>query len=144
MNYINKEKLKQANKKAFTGILNILPILIGVLLLVSMITVLIPKSFYSNLFNGNIFSDLLTGSALGSVLSGNPVTAYILGDGFLKNGVSLVAVTAFIATWTTVGFVQLPAEALMLGKRFAIYRNISAFFISIVVAVVTLIVLKVL
>ena len=140
---MDRNKLREANQKAYKGIVNMLPVLAGVLLLVSMVSVLVPKSFYQSLFSGNIFRDSLTGSILGSILTGNPVTAYILGNGFLSNGVSLIAVTAFIAAWTTVGIVQLPAEALMLGRKFAISRNISAFIISIFVAIVTILLMRV-
>jgi uncharacterized membrane protein YraQ (UPF0718 family) len=128
-------------RKALNGIIEILPILMGVLLLVSIVTVMVPKSFYAALFNGNLFRDSLTGSLLGSLLAGNPVTAYILGSGFLQNGVSIIAVTAFIAAWTTVGVVQLPAEAMILGKKFAFSRNISAFILSILVAISTFLIM---
>ena len=41
----------------------------------------------------------------------------------LEGGVSLLAVTAFILTWVTVGVAMLPLEAKFLGKRFAVARN---------------------
>ncbi len=144
MSTFDKDKIKQAVGMSAKGMLNMLPILLGVVMLVSIFTILVPKEFYKTLFSGNLLGDMFTGSVLGSVLSGNPVTAYILGNGFLKNGVSLVAVTAFIATWTTVGLVQLPAETLILGKRFGIYRNLSAFFMSIPVAAATVLILNLL
>jgi len=107
------------------------------ILIVSMINTLVPKSLYSRVFSGNIFSDSIIAALLGSILTGNPVSAYILGDGFLKNGVSLIAVTAFLTSWTTVGIIQLPAESMVLGKKFAIFRNISAFTMSIITAIIT-------
>jgi len=144
MKYLNYERLKEANTKALKGLWDVAPIILGVLLLVSIITVIIPKSAYEYLFTGNYFFDSLIGSLLGSMLTGNPITGYILGAGFLKNGISLVAVTAFIAAWTTVGIVQLPAESLILGKRFAISRNISAFIMAIIVAIITVLIIGVL
>ena len=131
------KKLKKANKTALKGILGILPIILGVLLLVSLITHLIPTSFYKNLFTGNLFLDSLIGDIIGSLMLGNPITAYVLGSEFLDNGVSLVAVTAFMVAWVTVGVIQSPIEAKALGKRFAIYRNLSAFFMAIVTAIIT-------
>jgi len=140
---INSQKLKKANYKSLLGIWNIIPILLGVLILISLLNTLVPKSIYSHIFTGNLFLDPLIGSSLGSVLAGNPITAYILGHGFLKAGISLVAVTAFIVAWTTVGLIQLPAESLVLGKKFAIFRNLSAFIISIIVAILTIIVINI-
>lgn len=114
-----------------------LPIIIGVLLLVSIINIIIPQSIYTTIFTGNPWLDAIKGASLGSILTGNPVTGYILGDGFIKAGVGLIAVTAFIVSWVTVGLVQLPAEALALGKKFAFCRNLSAFMMSILVAILT-------
>jgi hypothetical protein len=55
----------------------------------------------------------------------------------LEEGVSLVAVTAFIMTWATVGIAMLPLEAKFLGKRFAFFRNIVNFFFAGIIAVLT-------
>jgi len=134
---LDKNRLKQANQKTAKGIFGMLPIIIGVLLLVSIINIIIPQSIYTTIFTGNSWLDALKGASLGSILTGNPVTGYILGDGFIKAGVGLIAVTAFIVSWVTVGLVQLPAEALVLGKKFAFYRNLSAFMMSILVAILT-------
>lgn len=131
------KKLKKSNKQTLKSIVNIVPIIFGMLLLVSTIVKIIPRSFYKSLFGGNLLLDSLTGDLLGSFLMGNPVTGYIIGNELLKSGVSLVAVTAFLVAWVTVGIVQSPAEAMILGRRFALFRNISAFFMAIIVAIAT-------
>jgi|MudIll2142460700_1097286.scaffolds.fasta_scaffold2547241_1 hypothetical protein len=48
------------------------------------------------------------------------LTSYIIGGELRQRGVSMLAITAFIVARVTVGIIQLLAEALMLGKRFAI------------------------
>ena len=131
------KKIKKANKSALQGIIGVIPVILGVLLLVSIITVLIPSSFYKNLFTGNVLLDSLLGDFIGSLMLGNPITAYVLGSEFMANGVSLVAVTAFMVAWVTVGVVQLPIESKALGNRFAIFRNLSAFLMAIVTALIT-------
>jgi uncharacterized membrane protein YraQ (UPF0718 family) len=65
--------------------------------------------------------------------------SYIIGGELLKDGVSLFAVTAFIVTWVTVGLLQLPAEAAILGRQFAIFRNILSFILAILVSIVTVV-----
>jgi hypothetical protein len=45
--------------------------------------------------------------------------------------------TALVVRWVTVGLVQLPAEALFLGRRFALMRNLVAFVFTIAVAWLT-------
>ena len=49
-----------------------------------------------------------------------------------------------MVAWVTVGIIQSPIEAKALGKRFAIYRNISAFFMAIVTAIITVFIVGVL
>ena len=95
-----------------------LPIIVGVLLLMGLVITIIPREFYAAVFSGNKFLDPSIGALLGSVSGGNPITSYILGGEFLKQGVSLLAVTAFLLAWVTVGIIQLPAESLMLGKKY--------------------------
>ena len=132
-----QEDLKQAVTKAGKGLFKMLPVLVGVILLVSLANVLIPKTAYKAVFRNNPLLDPLIGSTIGSILAGNPLTSYIIGGELLKQGVSLLAVTAFLVAWVTVGLVQLPAESILLGKRFAITRNIVSFIFAIIVAIVT-------
>lgn len=134
------------SKKALIGTLKnfkqILPIILGVIMLVSLLASLIPKSFYKNIFTGNKIADPLLGAAIGSISSGNPMVSYILGGELLSQGVSLIAVTAFILSWVTVGLIQLPAESLMLGKKFAVIRNTVSFISSLIVAFLTVLTLS--
>ena len=133
-------KLKDAIIKSSKSLWQTLPMLIGMILLVSLANTLIPKTFYSTVFRNNIFLDPFIGGFVGSILAGSPVTSYIIGGELLNQGISLVAVTAFLVAWVTVGMVQLPAESIMLGKKFAIVRNITAFLFSIIVAIITIII----
>lgn len=136
--------LKKALIATLKNFKQILPIILGVIMLVSLLISLIPKSFYTNIFTGNKIADPLLGAAVGSVSSGNPMVSYILGGELLSQGVSLIAVTAFILSWVTVGIIQLPAESLMLGKKFAITRNTISFATSLIVAFLTVITLSLL
>ena len=58
----------------------------------------------------------------------------VLGKGLFDAGVGMTAVTALILSWVTVGMVQLPAESLLLGHRFALLRNAVSFALSFVTA----------
>lgn len=139
MTYMN-EKLKSATIKSAKGLYSSLPILQGVIMLIGLISTLIPKSSYTLVFSSNIVLDSILGSGLGSILAGNPITSYVLGGELLKQGVSLVAVTSFIVAWVTVGLVQLPAESILLGKKFALSRNLVSFIFSIFVAIITVVI----
>jgi len=138
---MTKNTLKKAIIKAGRGLWKAFPMILGTILLISLISILIPKSFYTMIFSKNIFLDPLIGSLVGSVSAGNPVTSYIFGGELLKQGISLLAVTAFLVAWVTVGLIQLPAESAILGKKFALLRNITSFILAIVVAIITILIL---
>jgi uncharacterized membrane protein YraQ (UPF0718 family) len=118
-----------------------LPILMGVLMLLALADALVPKEAYRLIFTGNGQLDPLIGAVVGSISVGNAITSYIIGGELRQQGVSMLAITAFLVAWVTVGIVQLPAEALMLGRRFAIVRNVVSFVLSILIAVLTVFIL---
>jgi uncharacterized membrane protein YraQ (UPF0718 family) len=141
---MDKILVKQAFAKTLNNFKQVLPVILGVLMLVSLSFVLIPKSFYTKIFTGSKIIDPLIGALVGSAAAGNPLTSYIIGGEFLNQGVSLIAVVAFILAWVSVGLVQFPAESLMLGKRFALIRNIVSFITAIIVAILTVLTLALL
>ncbi|MFO8016272.1 MAG: hypothetical protein R6U32_04155 [Candidatus Woesearchaeota archaeon] len=138
---LDAQRIKGSAAKALRQLYMALPILLGVILLISMANALIPKSAYAALFGESELLNSFIGAGIGSVLAGNPVTSYVIGGEFLDQGISLMAVTAFLIAWVTVGIVQLPAESMLLGKRFAITRNIASFILSIVTAALVVIVI---
>lgn len=127
-----KDSFLRAGKSLFFNS----PIIIGVLILMGLARNLIALENYSKLFS-NSFLDSFVGAFLGSILAGNPITSYVVGGELLSQGISLIAITAFIVSWVTVGLVQMPAEILLLGKKYAITRNFVAFFSSILVGIIT-------
>lgn len=130
-------------KSAWTFI-NVLPIVVGMLLLTSLVLSLFPEQLYAGLFgNGDIIDSLLA-AAVGSVALGHPLASYLLGGEMLKGGVGLTAVTALIVSWVTVGIIQIPAEAMILGTRFAVYRNLISFLAAIAISFLTTFTLRLL
>ncbi len=108
--------------------------LMGVIGLVGLFQVLVSPKMLSSLFRGNVAGDTLIGTMAGAAASGNPVVSYLLGGELLKQGISLYAVSAFILSWVTLGFVHLPLEAEVLGFRLTLYRNILAFIFAMLIA----------
>jgi len=132
-----EKRLKQSTGKTLRTFIAILPIFAGMLLLTSLAVTLVPGQMSAGLFGRHDLIDVLLGVSAGSVAAGHPLASYILGGELLAQGVSLLAVTALIVSWVTVGIVQLPAEALLLGRRFAIYRNFISFLFAIMVSFMT-------
>jgi len=139
---MNFKAVKKSALQTLNSLKRSILILVSVLLLVSFMISAIPKEFYSKIFTGNNLIDSVIGAIIGSISAGNPINSYIVGGELLNQGIGLIAVTAFILTWVTVGIVQLPAESLMLGKKFAIYRNILSFITAIVVSILTVLILQ--
>jgi len=129
--------LSASLKKSMWTFINVLPIMVGMILATSLVVTVFPQQISAGLFgNGDIFDSLLAAS-FGSIAAGHPLASYLLGGELLGGGVGLIAVTTLVVTWVTVGIVQLPAEALMLGTRFAIYRNTICFLSAIAIAFLT-------
>ncbi|MCK5040344.1 MAG: hypothetical protein KAR87_05235 [Candidatus Aenigmarchaeota archaeon] len=130
------EKLTKSIKKSTRQMIDLLPIFIGIVFLIGLINKLIPTTAYTLIFTKNPFFDSIIGASLGSLLVGSPVISYILGGEFAGQGINLVAVTAFMIAWVTVGVIQFPAESTTLGKKFAFERNILSFAFSIISAII--------
>ncbi len=142
-NFGQKQELEPNLKNAFAAATRAfkktIPTIIGVILLISLTNSLITKEMYAKVFWGS-FLDSIIGAIIGSISAGTPFTSYIIGGELLKQGISLTAVTAFIVAWVTVGIIQLPAESIMLGKKFAITRNIISFIFAIIVAIISVLI----
>ncbi len=133
----------KALKQTLKSLNMTLPILIGILLLLSLFQVLITEDQLVTLFKGNLLLDSFTGAILGSILAGNPITSYVLGGELFDAGVSIIAISAFIVSWVTVGLIQLPAEMLLLGKKFALLRNLFSFLSAILIGICTYFILSI-
>ena len=146
---MNEKKIKvhrfqSAVRKAAKSLLSSIPVLLGVIGVIGLIKSLVPISAYSVLFGRHWFIDSVTGALLGSILAGNPITSYVIGGEMSKQGISFMAITSFIVAWVTVGIVQLPAEILLLGKRFAITRTLVSFIFAILISMITVATLRIL
>lgn len=132
-----RHRFRNSLKKTTWAFVNLLPIVVGILLLNSLAITLFSEELSTALFSDHIALDALVGASIGSIAAGHPLANYLLGGELLTSGVSLVAVTALMVSWVTVGIVKVPAEALMLGTRFAVYRNIICFFNAVAIAVLS-------
>jgi hypothetical protein len=134
--------MQTAFKKTVQSIKTSFPLIVGILMLISFLNPILEK-YYSGIFTGNFFIDPLIGALAGSVSFGIPVVSYVTGGELLREGVSLLAVTAFILAWSTVGTLFLPLEISYISKKFAIWRNFLNFFTSIIIAILTIVTLNI-
>ncbi len=137
-------RLTTSIKKTALSFWRVLPAILATILLISLVFSIIPKNLYLDLLGSSNAFNLLLANLAGSISAGNPVMSYFIGGELLKQDINLLVVTVFIVSWVTVGITQLPAEATILGKKFAIYRNITSFVLSFLVALSTISILEVL
>lgn len=128
---------RAALARATRAFAQMLPVVIGMLLLTSLLLAWLPHTGLIDWFGRQPELDVLLGAVVGSVAMGHPLAGYVLGGELLAAGVNLAAVTAMIVSWVTVGAAQVPAEALALGWRFALVRNALSFVSAIAVAYLT-------
>lgn len=124
-------------QKSSMSFLAMVPLLLGVIGFVGVFQVLVTPQILASLFQGNPFLDTLIGTLGGATAAGNPIVSYLIGGELLDQGISMYAVTAFLLSWVTLGFIQLPAEVAVLGGRFTLYRNVLAFVFTMLIAVLT-------
>ncbi len=132
-----KKEIVSSFKKALKSFGSSFPILLGIILVLGLLHSYVSSRMLTEVFSGELVRDTIIGSVAGSISAGNAVVCYIIGGELLKENVSLIAVTSFILAWVTVGIIQLPAEAAMLGRRFAIIRLASSYILAILVSLAT-------
>ena len=137
MSQDGRKRLIASFAKVLKSFSTAIPMLFGVILLMGLFQTFVTKEMIASVFTGQMLRDTLIGTAIGSISAGHPLTSYVIGGELLRRGVDLFAVTAFIIAWVTVGVVQYPAEASILGRRFATLRNLISFFLAILIAMAT-------
>lgn len=134
-----KPSFSKALQKAAAGFGAMTPMLLGVIGLVGLVQSFVTPDMMAAAFGWSALTDTLIGTFSGAISSGNPAVSYLIGGELLEEGTSLYAVTAFILSWVTLGFIQLPAETAALGIRFTLYRNLFSLIATIGVAVATVV-----
>ena len=129
-------------RKTGKMLLRVFPNILAVVLLSGLIMEFVPMNRLSEFLGGGLLTDGFVGAGIGSISIGNPLVSYVLGGELLEQGVSLMAVTALLVSWVTVGSIQLPAEIQTFGARFALLRNALSFLFAILIAVLMLLTMQ--
>lgn len=131
------EKTRKSLRVAGNSLLKMAPLLAAVFGLIGLFAVFIPTTLIEKwLGDASGWTALFTGGLLGSVAIGPPVAAFPLAGSLIDAGAWPAAAAAFVVSWISVGIVTLPFEAEVFGARFALARNLIAFFVSLVIGLV--------
>ena len=133
--YKSREKTKNALKKAWKSFENIMPQMLGVIMLVGVLLAVLNPQLISQIVGkssgwyGTIVSALVGAITLIPGFVAFPTAAMLL-----ENGAGYMQIAAFVSTLMMVGIVTMPIEMKYFGKRMTIYRNVFAFIFSFLVA----------
>jgi len=130
----NRFLLLEVMTKALKLFFSILPMLLATIGLVGLLQTYVSSEMLHALFRGDILVDTLMGTFSGGVSVGPPIISYIIGGELMDAGISVYAISAFILSWVSLGLVQLPFEASVLGLRFMLIRNLLALIFALLIS----------
>ena len=133
---INRKKTLTAIKISYKKFINIIPVFLIMLIIVSIVLFFVPDKMISNyLGNNDKFIGVISASLLGSITLMPGFTAFPLCGILLKAGVSYMILSAFTTTLMMVGILTYPMEKEYFGVKVTIIRNIISFLIALIVAI---------
>ena len=139
----SREKTKKALLKAWKSLKNILPMLLGVILLIGLLLSIIDTKLISKIIGGESgFYGVMLASLVGSITLIPGFIAFPTAALLLTGGAGYIQIAAFVQTLMMVGIVTLPMEIKYFNKKVAILRNILSFVLSIGVAYLIGLILK--
>lgn len=131
----DKDKSKEALRKAWKSFENMLPQLLSVLFIIGLTLAIIDPAMISKILGGESgLLGALIGGVLGSLTLIPSFVAFPLASVLLENGAGIMQISAFISTLMMVGLVTLPLESKTFGVKASLVRNGLAFVLSFVVA----------
>ena len=128
------QKTLKGIKKGLTMFMNLLPILLLMLALVSIVLFLVPNELLIQYMGKDAgFEGWVMAALLGSIALIPGFIAYPLCGVLIKSGVAYTTISVFITTLTMVGLVTLPLEAKFFGWKTSIIRNTLSFIAALII-----------
>ena len=131
----SRQKTKKALIKAWNSFKNILPLLLGVILLIGLMLSILDTKLISRIIgekSGPL--GVLLASVVGSITLIPGFIAFPTAALLLAGGAGYIQIAAFVQTLMMVGIVTLPMEIKYFNRKVAILRNVISLVLSIGVA----------
>ena len=126
-----------ALKKAWKSFENILPEFLVVILLVGVLLAVVNPEVISKVIGEDSgWIGVVMAAIVGAVTLIPGFVAFPTAALLLEGGAGYMQMGAFISTLMMVGIVTMPVEIKYFGRKLTIYRNVSAFIFSFLVAYV--------
>jgi len=131
----SRQKTKNALIKAWKSFKNILPLLLGVILLIGLMLSILDTKLISRIIGKESGAlGVLLASVVGSITLIPGFIAFPTAALLLAGGAGYIQIAAFVQTLMMVGIVTLPMEIKYFNKKVAILRNVISLVLSIGVA----------
>ena len=131
----DKQRTKEALKATFKILYTILPVLIFVFVLMRLIQAYVSRETIAAILGKETgVLGILYAELVGSVALFLPPAVFSFGGYLHDNGAAYGPIAGFVFTAILIGVTTLPLEFKLLGKRFAIARNILTFVIAFFLA----------
>lgn len=133
----DRNKTKQALKKAWWSFENILPQFLGVIVLVGILLALFDSKAISSIIGASSgWFGVIMAALAGAVTLIPGFVAFPTAAMLLENGAGYMQIGAFVSALMMVGVVTIPVEIKYFGKSLTLMRNLLAFLFSFVVALI--------
>lgn len=135
--YKDKGKTKKALMKAWKSFENILPQLLGVLVLVGIMLAVLNAEVISRMIGKESgWYGVILATVIGAITLIPGFVAFPTAAMLLNGGAGYMQIGAFVSALMMVGVVTAPVEIKYFGKKLTLARNILAFIFSFLVAFV--------
>ena len=131
----DRKKTQEALLKAWRAFENILPLLLGIVLIIGMVlAILDPQVIIKFVGKGSGFTGTTILAIFGAITMIPGFIAFPTAALLLEGGAGYMQIAAFISTLMMVGVLTAPMEIKFFGRKVTILRNIIAFVFSFLVA----------
>lgn len=135
--FFNRQKTWQGINRGLTMFLNLMPVLLAMLALVSLVLFFIPNEMLVKYMGeGSGFTGWGLAAFFGSVSLIPGFIAFPLSSVLIKSGVAYSTIAVFITTLMMVGIVTLPLEARFFGLKTSIVRNIFSLMAALLTGII--------
>ena len=133
----DKDKTLKGLKMGMKKFFKILPNYLMILIIIAFVLLISEDFIIEFLSENNIFIGMISALIIGSITMMPGFIAYPLAGILVNKGVPFMVVSAFVSSLMLVGVVTYPVEKEYMGIKATIFRNIGAFIIAGIIAIIT-------
>lgn len=124
-------------QRAWTMMIQILPILVAAFIMAGMVQVLVPQEMLAKWVGAESgIKGILIGTVAGGLSPGGPYVSLPLAAALLNSGAGVGTMVAYLTGWSLWAIGRLPMEIGILGWKFTLIRFISTFTFPVIAGLI--------